>query len=334
MSIINNIKNYFSRKKPNLRQSISAINMAWGSGQESKESESTGYFPKYTGLCAFKLLSVNPDVSELKKIYPNAKEIKEPSYTFDTDNGGKGAFIHFYLQTVQTGGKVELNPDNICETMRASFPLRNEYQSNKDQTKYQIVNSYGHFIWITKDEYKEKKSSFADSQAFSWDGARPAYVGEENLILFLKRYKGIGDYRNYNKDEKVWSVKDGDLSAYYASFTDTEMKKLLTGDVSLLKAILKDSIKTNFIKLFAGVRSMPDGKEYQDLCLKVPVPFSATTYDSFITRLELLKSQGSYPNTYFGEPPYQFSEHVPEMTNFNAPKFKESESPMTEDLPF
>lgn len=313
--------------KPKKKDIKHVVCAGWGKGSvtNTEVEGNSGYYPRYVGIAPFRVMDVCPDINGIKAIYPNMKEPKEQKYTFDS-NGNKGAFAVFYLESEYNE---KLNPLSIRAIARATFALNDKFQDKKDGSKYQIVNDFGHFTYVTPEELKNKVSADADKQAFSWQGVRRAYVGEEDLIRFIKKFKGIQEYRNYK--DGVWSVKEGNLDEFLASFSDKEIKDIINGNMKSLKASITECVKTNKIKLFCGIRTTSDGKEYQEVCTKIPIPFAMKKYDTYIKSLETMKDNGSFSNINFGEPPYEFKEIVPEKTNFTPPV---SDDDPTSDLPF
>ena len=299
------------------KNKLAVINMAFGTGSESKENTP---FDKYVGVAPFFVLGVNLSKDDMKALYPERKYDKDFDYAYNKEGEAKGTFVTFLLQTnkehaicqavsTPNGGGVDFNS-------RASYLIKDEIYMNKDKNKVQVINDYGDTIWMTSDEFKAKTPpEYAVKQGYITTGMRPAYVGEEELIKFLKTYINIPNSRNYKKDEG-WSAKVGaDLEQAICGFSVDEIKKIANGDVSPVRNAVKHQPK-NQIKLLCGIRTASDNKEYQEVCTRIPIKFAVTDYKNVDVTLQAMKDSGAYANSNFGVFPYTLKKYEVGMSSF------------------
>lgn len=296
---------------------LAVINMAFGTGSESKEGTP---FDKYVGVAPFFVLGVNLSKDDMKALYPERNYDKDFDYAYSKEGEAKGTFVTFLLQTnkehaicqavsTPNGGGVDFNS-------RASYLIKDEIYMNKDKNKVQVINDYGDTIWMTSDEFKAKTlPEYAVKQGYITTGMRPAYVGEEELIKFLKTYINIPNSRNYKKDEG-WSAKVGaDLEQAICGFSVDEIKKIANGDVSPVRNAVKHQPK-NQIKFLCGIRTASDNKEYQEVCTRIPIKFAVTDYKNVDVTLQAMKDNGAYANSNFGVFPYTLKKYEVGMSSF------------------
>lgn len=284
--------------------------MAFGSGSESKEGQG---FDKYVGIAPFFVKGVNMSMAEMKALYPERNYDKEFDYGYNKPEEAKGTFVTFLLET----NAEHKDANGILFNTRASYLIKDEIYMNKDKTKVQVINDFGDTIWMTQEEFKAKTlPEYAVKQAFITQGMRPAYVGEGELINFLKIFINIPNCRNYNKEEG-WSAKTGDdLKAAECGFSIDDIKKIIAGDVTVVKNAIKHQ-PTNQIKMLCGVRTTSENKEYQEVCTRLPIRFGQNDYKRVDADLQKLKDNGSYANSNFGVHPFSLQVYQVGMTTFS-----------------
>ena len=310
------------------------VNMAFGQGSESVEGSS---YNLYTGVAPFHLLAVNPGVEQLKEWFPTRDYTqKPPNYIYNKEGEAKGVFITFYLKAntehKEMKAMVEADP-NFNFITRYSILLKKELYYNKDKTKVQVINAYGDTGWPSIEELKDKTlPDYMIRNNYIMEGMRPAYVGEEDLIKFLKTYINIPNCKTYDKGTGTWTNKTGeDLKASLAGFSTQDLDKLIDGDMSPIRNAIKYQPK-NQIKVLCGVRTTSDNKEFQDVLTRYPMKLGVTDYSRLDKELSALRDAGSYDNTNFGEYPFTFQKYKVTPTAFQSEK--ETEVPGTDDDPF
>lgn len=194
--------------------------MAIGANESTKEVLKGGKL--YTGVANLKVVMINPTMEQLKAASYNPT--KEPEYLSVNDEKNEKMRIDIYL--------TKSNPDVRA---KVAFWIENKKRTNKDGSKEQWINKNGVTCWAatgTKPTY----------EWFKMEGARVAYVGEENLTNFIKAWANV--------DQEGQAVLDN-------------VEALAKGNIAEL-VTLHQSIQNNEVQCLLGVR---DGK-YQDIYSK------------------------------------------------------------------
>lgn len=285
--------------------------MALAGGRETAATVSK----LYQGVVTMQLVAINPTKAELDTLYKSNSDREEPKYTGVDDKGTPYVRIDFYMKTVPQ------HCNNVEEIKRVPYFLRKEKRMNKDQTKIQVINAYGETAWLTKDEYS-KKLPPAYNTNYSTRDVRPTLSGEEELTGFIKKFLAIPTYsfRNVNGDLKINSNPDSCLCQL------GKIDKYFAGDISEIKVPML-ALKNNMVKLLAGVRTTDQNKNYQDFYTKFPMSLSYGNMAKLEAEVKGSQSNGSYPNTDFGNPPYDFIEWKltpTELTNTESNPFLSS----------
>lgn len=303
------------------KMNVGVVNMAFATGTESKEG---GNFDLYTGVAPFLLLNVNPTLEELQKLYPNRTFDSPPTYEYNKEGEAKGVFITFYMKS----NKDHREANEIETIIRASYLIKEEPFMNRDKTKLQIINNYGDTGWVTKEEWANKTlPEYLVKQNFITTGMRPAFVGEESLVSFLKAYISIPNSRIYTQEDG-WKPKTGDdLAQAEAGFTVADIKSLIQGDYSSVKNAVKWQ-PNNQVKFLLGVRTADDGRQFQDVLTRSPIRFAVSDYKRVAKEVEDIQNNGGYPNTEFGSLPFTFQKYEVGATTFTQ---NSSETEGTED---
>ena len=261
-----------------------------GGTQESTETQG---FKRYVGLASSKVLAVNPNKKQLDELM-GFESANEPEYVVDTDNG-KEARITFIVRT-----DPEAN-NGIEITNRLMFTLRSAAAYNKDQTKVQVIDEYGDFVWAdTEDVKNHKKLMTANGTEMRIStNYRIACVGECALVDFLKNFlcvKSAYEYKN-----GVW-VRKPEAQAAEGKFTLEHIKDYFKGDFSELREALAYQ-PNNKVKLLYGVRTTDDNKQYQTICTREQFFLrnnaNATAEERLAKRLADSKANGSFATTEY-----------------------------------
>ena len=232
-----------------------------------------------------------PDKKELEKIYGRTFE-KEPEYlTVDPKTGVKRLRVDFIIQTI---------PDKcngIDMLNRVSIWLWDAPQYKADKSKVKVSNAYGQFTWMTKEELKAGiLPEGVLPQFFVMDDVRPAFLGEERIVNFLRAAINIPSV--------IKDFSSGELIAdkSLANVRLDTMKVMVTkGDVTELKKALP-LMKT--FKLGAGARSTDDNRIYQDWFIDYPMKGGLNDMQYYAAKVKKAQDNGAYPNTNFGESPF------------------------------
>ena len=210
----------------------------------------------YTGVCSVKVDAVCPNLDETTKLGYNFQ--KEPEYLTDKE-GVKGVRLDFYVS------------NNILRSKISIF-LKNELNVSKTKGTKQFINKFATTTWSNTLEEATGKEAKNGKKWFLPDGARQAFVGEEQLYELLRNWL---------------NVKIGD------ELQLTNFKKLFTGDFSELQTLLK-SFNSNVFKVLATVNTTDDGKTYQQINNNMFDRATSSTPKRFIDYVETQKKAG-YP---------------------------------------
>ena len=287
---------------------------AFGKAVETKE---TTAIKRYIGIAPVQIVAVNPTKTELENIYNTTLE-KEPEYLGSTEKNGKN------IPQIRIDFVVKTNPEKsngIEMITKMAFFVKKSYMTNKDDTKIKVIDKYGRTAWVTKEEYQNKLIPMTQNGPARIDnGYRPCYVGEEELLKFIKNYLGINDVDEYV--DKVWRMR-ANPQDYEAGFSNIE--KWFGGDISEIKSAIA-MMPNNYVKVLFGVRHTDDGKEYQDTFNRATLKYNAKKNTPIEKALNDAKQNGAYPNTDFEI--CELKEYNPTPTNLATPAVSD------DDLPF
>lgn len=202
----------------------------------------------YGGLASLKIVAINPTGEEVKKILGIEELKKEPEYTNITIKNGNGVEstfnkITFYLsndQTVITDKKNDMGvPIRAKEkiTVRLEFLVSDDWDIASTGTE-RTINSLGISTWqsIAKVKANENMVWFSKNEPL-----HQARKGEADLLTFMREYLNLGAKEECNFKDAV---------------------KLLGGDVTELKQIIKPWAATNEVVVLLGMVTKED-KSYQ-----------------------------------------------------------------------
>lgn len=279
------------------------------SAQESKEAVE---FPKYTGVAPVKILSVNPDKAWLKENLGFEPE-DEPKYVFEKD-GKKSVRVTFYVQTDEKAV-------GVSTVIPISFFVADEFWTNKDKTKVQIINAYGETGWLTNEEFEA--CTIPSKLSMSPNGVRQAYIGEASLVEFLKTYLGVAQRLFKNKTTGEWEEIENPDTALAGL---ENIPSYFEGDFSELEELIK-LMPNNKVKVWFGVRTTDDNKSYQDFYNGKFAKNNSTNYSYIKSHMDNAKAAGMFASTDFGKE--KFTKWEDGATTFAAPA--QQSAPVTAD---
>lgn len=278
-----------------------------GKTQESKEKQE---FKRYIGVGSSYVVGVNPSKEELDKLMGFESQ-KEPEYVATTEQG-KEARVTFIVRTdpEQCNG-VEI-------TNRLMFVLRDKPAYNRNNTSVQVIDKYGNSTYAPIEDVKaHKKLLSSEGKELKIDTSyRMAYVGEADLVAFLKVYLCVEDAFNYvngawvkkaNADENVFGLDS--------------IKDYFKGDFSEIKKAIALQ-PNNKVKLLYGVRTTEDNKQYQTIATRgdliMPNNAGKSSFQRVEKNLAGAKAAGSFANSEF-KVQEGLEEWVLEPTNLASP---------------
>lgn len=253
----------------------------------SKASTGEANFKKYIGIAPCRVVAVNPTKRELEEIYHNTQD-NEPNYLgVNKETGAPTARIDVILKTVpeRCGG--------IDALGRVSFFLEKSKVVGSQSGKIQVIDSYGQSAWATQEELANHTiPQYTNGPANIDKNFWPVYVGQIQLLEFLRALMGVENPRIYRNGE--W-VANKDLTNC-ESVLD-KIDDYFRGDFSELREIVNLQ-PSNVVRTLWGIRDK-DGKEYQTIYNEHFQKAGANTSNSFEKHVAGRKASGAYPTTTF-----------------------------------
>lgn len=299
--------------------------MAFGKTQESKEATE---IKRYTGVGSIFVVGVNPNKSELEKLYDRELD-KDPEYVTEKD-GVVSARIEFIIKT-DSAAKCN---NGIELTTKLPVFISKEYRFNKDKTKVQVIDKYGRTAWVTKEQAKNHEIPvYGNGKPANIDkDYRPAYVGEEIVTNFLKLFLGIPNVEKWAKNEETGRRE---VVGLVDNPQDCECRLEHIEDYFKGKFNeMRDAVNlmpNNKIKVLFGVRTTDDGKQYQDVYTRKFLSNAVSVYDKLAEDVQSNKDNGAYPNTEFVIADLQ--EYTVQATNFNNNNNDNGDMPFDGEAP-
>ena len=303
----------------------SYVMMAFGKAQESKEAAE---IKRFTGVGSVFVVGVNPNKSELEKLYERELD-KDPEYVTEKD-GVVSARIDFIVKT-DTAAKCN---NDIELLTKVSMFIRKEYRFNKDKTKVQVIDKYGRTAWVTKEQAKNHEIPvYSNGKPANIDkDYRPAYVGEEDITNFLKLFLGIPNVEKWVQNEETGRRE---VVGLVDNPEDCECRLENIEDYFKGKFNeIRDAVNlmpNNKIKVLFGVRTTDDGKQYQDVYTRKFLSNAVSVYDKLAEDVQSNKDNGAYPNTEFVIADLQ--EYTVQATNFNNNNNDNGDMPFDGEAP-
>ena len=292
--------------------------MAFSKGKEIKEQS----FKRYCGVAPVRILAVNPNKTQLKEIFPNAEFNEEPSYITEVDVNGskvKQVRIDFVVQTIAEKCGIDM-------ISHLTYFINAVKRTNRDNTKVQIIDSFGRTSWATVDEFKEHKIPVdrnGNPLNINQD-YRACYIGEEKLTNFIKTYLGIPNPVNYVNGVYVPKTGDEleDCKCRFDNFDNT-----FKGDFS--EIIDTVALQPNQIfKVLFGVRHTDNG-DFQTFYSDMIIKRNVNDYSRLEKDVKERQAAGSYPNTEFmlGQSVSDIQEYVVTPTDLEETKSDFDDNP-------
>jgi hypothetical protein len=263
---------------------------------------------KYKGLGSFKVVAVNPTMTELSGLYPTRIFDREPDYKSVREDGTMGTRVCFHLQTPFKEETINVS---------VSYFLFSRPMQNKDNTKVQLVNGYGQSRWVTVEEAKSKQLAELPSNQMPFIGTwKIAHQGEADLLRFIRAYLGTPDPCLYLSDTKSWKAKDGDALKMAEGYLEKkDLDAILAGNVKCLREAIA-LMPENKVKMLMGVHNSQSGSLQQSV-YRFPLKGNTTNYTQLIRDLENAKSNSQIiAGTDYGVAPFPVVECTESYTTF------------------
>ena len=240
----------------------------------SKNGSSENYVEtkKYTGVASINVLSVNPNNNTLRMYgWQIPEDAEEPKYVTTNNEGKKSARVRFLAQIQDLDDKPVISLD---------FWIRPDIQFNKDQTKCQVIDSFGRTAYATKAEVQSRSiPQYSNGPAQIASDYKPAHVGEEALVAFLMKYLNVTPLQMFSRTTNQWTPTKNP-----GRLTIDNWGNLCNGNVSEIEGYIKLQ-KENRVKVILGIRTTDDNKNYQT--------FLSTTFISNGARVDITTGEYS-----------------------------------------
>jgi hypothetical protein len=298
---------------------VAKIFMAFAKGKEVTSQSQSVAFDKYIGVTPVKVVAVNPNKAWLDEYY--GREVEAPQYVSEVEKDNakyQRVRIDFFVETLEEYAGVTIKS-------KLTYFLTNKVNTNRDKTKAQIIDKYGNTAWFTTEDIKAKKVPADKVNSISSD-YRPAYIGEEALIKFLRTYLGLKpviEYINgawfFKKEENNFSLEDNESKI-------EDMQALFKGDIREIEEVIAYQ-PNNLVNVMFGVRTADDNRQYQVTYPELVLPLNAreASFEKLKKNLDERKAMGGYSNTEFSTG--EFKKYEVESTSFTEPVANDSELP-------
>ena len=293
--------------------------MAFGQGQVSTEG---GSFKRYIGVASVSVLAINPTKAELEKLYGRTLE-NEPEYIGETEIGPEGNKTK--VPQVRLDIIIKVDPEKYLDSQnqplnlisKVSIFLGKSPRIGANSGKYQVMDKYGRTAWATVEDINAKRiPQYANGPANISEGYRPAYIGEEEIIGFLKAFLNIP-----NVDK--WEEKDGKRQVVglidHPEDAEAQLEKIesyFNGDFSELRTIIGYQ-PNNKLKVLFGIKTTNDNKQVQTVYTRMFLKNNITDYSKLDKNVKEAQEGGALSNCVFDCT--DLHEYVVESTNLNNP---------------
>lgn len=299
--------------------------MAIAKGTESKETQE---FKRYIGVCPVFIKAVNPDKKEHESLF-NTTLDEAPKYVDTKEDQSGNTYKNAKIAIV-------LQPD--VEKIGFEMPLVTMALFLQDRPrgatsgKTQVIDKYGRTAWATADELAAHAiPMYANGPADIDKDYRPAYVGEEELMEFVKAYLCIPSVTTWDAESRKM-VPNTKVKPEECECRFDNLDKVFKGDFSEIKDALGFQ-PTNKVKVLLGVRTDTEsGRLYQSVYTRKFLKNSASNFSSLDKEIqEMIKNaakNGRTLNTEYDVAPVH--EYVVSATTFQP---SESSGDMPFDTP-
>ena len=276
----------------------SSINMALSAGKQTTEG---GSFKMYVGLTPIGCKYVCPTKEQLGQIF-GREWTKDTNYIKASEDGIPQVNLMFPL-TVEN----KVNGEDVKFTVLQTISIWNAPRLKSDGSKFQVVDKWGNFAWVTEEEFNNHITPLSNSgkklkiDSSNW---RKAYRGEENLMKFLKPRLNIDDAFEYKNNE--WSLKS-DTSNSECRLD--EIAKYFLGDFSEIQNAL-NIMPENKVKGYVYVDEY-EGKQRQAIAREY-VNLASNKYGDLEKEIENINNNKGTKFTLC-----EFKEYVVESTQFS-----------------
>lgn len=300
--------------------------MAIARGNESKEAPE---FKRYIGVAPVFIKAINPDKKEHEALFNTTLE-EAPKYVETKEDKDGKSYKNVRIQIVFKPDTEKIGFEMPLVTM-ALF-LQDTPRVGGDSGKTQVIDKYGRTAWATPEDLETHRIPvYANGPADIDKDYRPAYVGEEELMEFVKAYLCIPSITVWDNETKKMvpnpKVKPEECECRFDS-----LDKVFKGDFTEIKDALGFQ-PLNKVKILLGVRTDAEtGRLYQSVYTRKFLRNSTTNYNSLDKSVQesinYALAHNKTVNTEYDVAPVH--EYVVTPTKFTP---TESDAP-TSEMPF
>lgn len=267
----------------------------------------------YLGKRSFAVLAVNPDEAWMKSkgIYIKEGDIESRAEMVPVKksdpNGQKvrGARLDIFIRDAFS--------EEDKDILRTSIYLQERYNVSNDGLKCQVINRYGSTLWVPVEEAKTLKISnpFIGSSPYLLDSVKPACVGEESLISFIRAVRNMNNVRHDTKEEDKLKLP--------SLFDKNDLDNIFKGNFKDISNLIMAGIPV--VGYVLGARTSEKGNVYQDIFRDMPLrPYAvkAANNEYIIKKITERQASGGYPNTFFDLQDLSFREYLPSKDEVEA----------------
>lgn len=271
--------------------------MAIAKGNKTAEVQD---FKRYIGVSSMFVKSVNPNKKEHEELFNTILEESPVYVKEDTDENGntyKNARIQVVLQMAKDkyATEKELLDDFNSDGTKISMTLfiQNRHRVGAASGKTQVIDRYGRTAWATQEELASHSIPvYSNGPADIDKDYRPAYVGEEELIQFVKTFLGIPNITVWNNELKKM-VPNTQVKPEECEVSFDHLENIFKGDFSEIKEAI-GLMPTNRIKVLLGVRTDNEtGRLYQAVYTKKFLDNRTRNYNSLDKEIQSMISNAA-----------------------------------------
>lgn len=301
--------------------------MAIARGNESKEAQE---FKRYTGIAPVFIRAINPDKKEHEALFNTFLE-ETPKYVDSKEDQDGTTYKNARVALVLQPDVEKIGFEMPLITM-ALF-LQDRPRVGAASGKTQVIDKYGRTAWATDEELAAHAIPvYKNGPADIDKDYRPAYVGEEELMEFVKAYLCIPNVTTWDAENRKM-VPNTKVKPEECECRFDNLDKVFKGDFSEIKDALGFQ-PTNKVKVLLGVRTdVETGKLYQSVYTRKFLRNASNNYSSLDKEVqEMIKNaaeNGRTLNTEYDVAPVH--EYAVAATTFQPTS--ETAAP-SEDMPF
>lgn len=282
-------------------------------GNESKETQE---FKRYIGVAPVFIVAVNPNKKEHEELF-NTTLDEAPNYVTTAEDQDGKPYKNARIQLVLKPDVDKIGLDMPLVTMALFIQDRPRVGATSGKT--QVIDKYGRTAWATAEELAAHAiPMYSNGPADIDKDYRPAYVGEEELMEFVKAYLCIPNVTTWDTETRKM-VPNTKVKPEECECRFDNLDKIFKGDFSEIEDALGFQ-PTNKVKVLLGVRTdINTGRLYQTVYTKKFLRNAANNYSSLDKEIQEMErnaaANGRTLNTeYHVAPVHEYSVEATTLT--------------------